>query len=312
MPVDQDPDGQRLERISTTIPKREDTSHRLYSCTFGTSFTVGLGVVSALCRVMDVEVCSGDVQYRQSFSRGVPATKLERSNGCVGSGTTIHFEPDPDIFETDDWEIDIVLLRLQELACLVPDIAINFSQEPVVIGADSDLRTLVKRIAARSPGWGGDPIALEGSNDGRSSARLALLWRKPYWRTEPELDLEPVVHLWCNLHHSPWLGPHMNGLGEGLSKVFGVGSGDTEHFVRLTRGLVAAINLVLPAPTWTGQTRDDLVNPEAAELVRQLVVDQLPGFLAAMPELAEDLRSRAAPRQDRKPWPVQRQKRPAF
>jgi DNA gyrase/topoisomerase IV subunit B len=169
----------------------------------------------------------------------------------------------------------------------------------------------VKRLAGRLPGWGTEPVALLERRADRS-ARVALAWRKPYWSTEPELDLAPVVHLWCNLRHSPWPGPHSVGLAQGLREVFDVAPDDDEHFTRLARGLVAVVDLSLPSPLWKGQLRNDLDSPEAVGLVRDIIVEHLPSWLAQAPELEKELRSRSAPRRDEHPWPVQRRYAPGW
>ena len=86
----------RLEQLFTTV-RRSKTPAREFACTFGTIWTVGLGVVSALCQRVEVEVRRGGAGFRQAFSRGVAVTGLESTGAGSQSGTTIRIEPDPEI-----------------------------------------------------------------------------------------------------------------------------------------------------------------------------------------------------------------------
>lgn len=76
---------------------------------------------------------------------------------------------------------------------------VDFGEEPVTIGVGGDLGALVKRLAERLPRLeqrACRPVQRRASEP--CTPRLTLMWREPYWSTEPELDLAPVVHLRCN------------------------------------------------------------------------------------------------------------------
>jgi len=67
-------EGERLERLFTTVRRTSASPRRGFSSTFGTEGAVGLGVVSALCQRVEVDVCQGETRFQQSFSRGVAVT----------------------------------------------------------------------------------------------------------------------------------------------------------------------------------------------------------------------------------------------
>lgn len=180
----------RLEQLFTTV-RRSKTPAREFACTFGTIWTVGLGVVSALCQRVEVEVRRGGAGFRQAFSRGVAVTGLESTGAGSQSGTTIRIEPDPEIFDTNDWLVEDVIARLHELSCLLPGLEVNFSQEPVRIGTDAELSALVRRLAGRLPGSGTGPVALLDRRSEGSTVRVALTWGQPYWSPSPSSTSRP-------------------------------------------------------------------------------------------------------------------------
>ena len=61
-------------------------------------------------------------RYRQEFKRGIPQSDLEVVGETKKSGTTIEFWPDSEIFETTDFNFEILSKRFKELAYLNPKI----------------------------------------------------------------------------------------------------------------------------------------------------------------------------------------------
>lgn len=108
-----EPEG--LEQLFTSVRNPSSSPAREFASTFGTTWTVGLGVVSALCRRVEVEVRRGGAGFRQAFSRGVAVTGLESMGAASQSGTTVRIEPDPEIFGTDDWLVEDVIARRRTL-----------------------------------------------------------------------------------------------------------------------------------------------------------------------------------------------------
>ena len=73
---------------------------------------VGASVVNALSDWLVVEVRNGEGIYKQRYERGKTVTKLERVGDTKEKGTTVTFLPDASIFETLDYELDTLALRL--------------------------------------------------------------------------------------------------------------------------------------------------------------------------------------------------------
>ncbi|MDQ6935792.1 MAG: ATP-binding protein, partial [Actinomycetota bacterium] len=79
---------------------------------------VGLSVVNALSRRLEVDVRRDGYRWTQSFALGVPNAPLERHEATGQTGTTIRFWPSEDIFETTDYSFETITNRLREMAFL--------------------------------------------------------------------------------------------------------------------------------------------------------------------------------------------------
>ena len=77
---------------------------------------VGSSAVNALSEWLEVEVRDGSHCHHQRFERGKVATDLKVTGECSDTGTTITFKPDAEIFETVEFDRNVLLLRLREHA----------------------------------------------------------------------------------------------------------------------------------------------------------------------------------------------------
>jgi len=75
---------------------------------------VGASVVNALSRKLIATVKRDGFEYQQTYKRGKPASELKELRPFRGHGTTIYFEPDPDIFKTTFFDPDVIRSRLEE------------------------------------------------------------------------------------------------------------------------------------------------------------------------------------------------------
>jgi DNA gyrase subunit B len=86
---------------------------------------VGVSVVNALSEYLEVEVYLNGNVYYQKYERGVTVSPMEIIGKTKRRGTSIHFRPDEDIFETTDFSFDIIRQRMRELAFLNTGLKIN-------------------------------------------------------------------------------------------------------------------------------------------------------------------------------------------
>ena len=81
---------------------------------------VGVSVVNALSEWLEVKVKRNGKVYRQKFSRGISTSQLEVIGDADGTGTTISFKPDTEIFEDINFNFETLEFRLREMAFLNP------------------------------------------------------------------------------------------------------------------------------------------------------------------------------------------------
>src|SRR6185436_3604072 len=93
---------------------------------------VGVSVVNALSEWLIAEVNRDGKTYRQEFARGIPQGDVEiidSPGDHGGTGTTISFLPDPEIFEETDISAQVVVQRLRETAFLTRGLRIAVTDE---------------------------------------------------------------------------------------------------------------------------------------------------------------------------------------
>ena len=91
---------------------------------------VGISVVNALSTHVEADIKRDGKHWIQNFNNSVPDELIQGGN-ARGTGTTIRFWPDPEIFETTDFDYDTISRRLQEMAFLNKGLTITLKDERV-------------------------------------------------------------------------------------------------------------------------------------------------------------------------------------
>src|SRR5438132_3715055 len=107
-----------VEVVLTTLHAGGKFGGRSYSVAGGLH-GVGVSVVNALSRRLEVQVARNGFTWRQEFERGRPLSKLQKGKPTGKTGTIVTFWPDPDVFEELLFKRDILAERLHELSFLV-------------------------------------------------------------------------------------------------------------------------------------------------------------------------------------------------
>ena len=130
IPVDEHPVEKRpaVEVVLTTLHAGGKFDGKSYAVSGGLH-GVGVSVVNALSSRLDVEIRRDGYVWRQRYELSHPVTPLTRGDATDETGTTITFWPDPNIFETTDWDYETLSRRLQEMAFLNRGLAINLTDE---------------------------------------------------------------------------------------------------------------------------------------------------------------------------------------
>jgi len=131
IPVDVHPKHKRtgLEIVLTVLHgggKFGNTDNYFYS---GGLHGVGASVVNALSKKLVATVRRDGFEWQQTYRRGKPAGALEKLGPFRGHGTSICFEPDPDIFKTTHFDPELIKAHLDDMAYIHNGLKITFKNE---------------------------------------------------------------------------------------------------------------------------------------------------------------------------------------
>ena len=250
---------------------------------------VGASVVNALSESLVVEVSQNGKIHRQRFERGVALTPLEVIGETEGHGTMIQFRPDRQIFETVDFDVELISHRLRELAFLNKGLEIRAGDE-----GSGRIDTylfeggVVEFVAFLNEGRNAlhpAPIYLEGERDG-VSVEIAMQYNDSY---------QESVFTYANNIKTVEGGTHLVGFRAALTSTinaydlrqdmlkavkFSLSGEDTRE------GLTAVVSVNVPEPQFEGQTKSKLGNSEVKGLVQSLTTEALNTYLEEHPDVA--------------------------
>ncbi len=289
IPVDMHPKFKKsaLELILTTLHAGGKFGGLNYSHSGGLH-GVGASVVTALSDQVLARVKREGTEWQQTFSRGLATSKIKQierngQNGEVrGSGTTITFHPDADIFPSITLKPELIAERLETKAYIHKGLTLIFHNE--VSGKDTryhyaeGLKAYLAKLLSA-----GDKKAiipevfhLERPDDPPFECVLT-------WTESPDERL----HTFVNGIPTPFGGTHENGLKAGIVKavrnylnvndLLPKGINLTAEDTR--EGIVVVLSLYLKEPQFQGQTKEKLGNPEVTAQIDGLIRTALENFL---------------------------------
>lgn len=300
IPVDMHPDKgiPALQVILTTLHAGGKFDGSSY-ITSGGLHGVGASVVNALSEEMVATVKRDKKEYEQRFQRGTPVTELTVTKDSTrGTGTTIFFRPDTDIFETVDFDALQIRETLEVKTYLNRGLKIVFHDENegetfeyVHEGGVAEyLGHIVESLQVHPIHE--DVFTLE-DDDLEGEGRLEISLQ---WTDAPKEQIRTFV----NGIPTQDGGTHEQGLRSAIRSVIRSYM-DTHDLVphRLdvtaddTReGLVAIVNLFHVDPQFQGQTKDKLNNPSVRSLVAGALRRELEQYLNDHPSTGEAIATR--------------------
>lgn len=319
IPVDDHPKfpgKSALEVILTTLHSGGKFSNKSYA-TSGGLHGVGISVVNALSDDMWIEVARDKQLYKQSFSRGLPTSKLEKL-GAINNrrGTTVCFHPDPEIFGSKaKFKPSWLYQMARSKAYLYSGVEIRWKCDPSLIPADAKINaedvfkfpnglmdfleaSLQERTTIIDKPFHGK-ANLPG---GEGRVEFAVTW--------PE-DSEGFSHSYCNTIPTAQGGTHEIGLRTALSRGlrnYGEMTGQKKTAMitaeDIMSGAAILLSVFIKDPQFQGQTKEKLVNTAVSKWVDVAIKDHFDHWLSNDPEssnkLLESIIQRAEERQRRK------------
>ena len=257
---------------------------------FGGLHGVGSSVVNALSEWCIAEVWQDGKTYRQRYERGLPKTELEVVGPTDRTGTLIQFKPDPEIFETVEFDYEAISHRLRELAFLNRGMEIRIvdrrTGQAESFLFEGGLVEFVRFLNEGRTALHADPIYLQGERDG-VSVEVALQYNDGYQET---------LFTYANNIKTAEGGTHLVGFRSALTRTinayavrnnlvkdvkFNLAGEDTRE------GLSAVVSVKLPEPQFEGQTKGKLGNSEVKGLVDSLTSEALNEHLEENPDVAK-------------------------
>src|SRR5262249_38501169 len=174
---------------------------------------VGSSVVNALSRKLIATIRRDGHEWQQTFARGKPATALQDLGAARGHGTTIYFEPDPEIFRTTQLDAELIRSRLDDMAYIHSGLKILFKNEAT--GESFDLThpggipEFLGRLVAESqkPAITEAPFLLSRKDGDRME--VALQWTE---------STDEAIRSYVNGIRTAEGGTHESGLKAGIGK----------------------------------------------------------------------------------------------
>ncbi|MDY3618431.1 DNA topoisomerase (ATP-hydrolyzing) subunit B [Agathobaculum sp.] len=258
---------------------------------------VGSSVVNALSDWMEAEVRDGEQKHTMRFERGLTVQKMQSVPYQSETGTTIRFHADPEIFETTEFDYEILEKRLRDQAFLNAGIKITLRDErddevnEEAMFYEGGIRQFVQHLNRTKTPLHDEVIYMEGSREG-SMAEVAMQYTDSYSET---------MLSFANNINTTEGGTHETGFKAALTRVLN----DYGHKFNLLKenesfkgedareGLTAIISVKLQEAQFEGQTKTKLGNSDMRTLVETMMGDKLMTFFEENPAVARTIIDKA-------------------
>jgi DNA gyrase subunit B len=252
---------------------------------------VGVSVVNALSERLEVVVDRDGARHHMAFVRGETVKKLSQIGKVKGTGTTVRFKPDTQIFTETRFDFDILDGRLRELAFLNKSLAISLTDERqnpprrVEHFYKGGLVEFVQFLNQNRKPLHPKPVYIETFRDD-VDVQLALQWEGGY----AENTLTFVNNI--NTHEG---GTHLTGFKSALTRTvneyakkagllkkadFTLSGDDCRE------GLTCVLSVKIKEPQFEGQTKTKLGNSEVEGIVKSIVNEHLFTYFEEHPPVA--------------------------
>jgi len=258
---------------------------------------VGASVVNALSEWLTVQVHKDGKIYEMKFSRGNITQEMKIIGETDHTGTTVTFKPDPEMFDTLEYDYETLHTRMREQAFLNAGLRITISdarpgrEKSEAMCYEGGIREFVTYINRNKTPLHEEVIYLSGAK-GDSTAEIAIQYNDGYNET---------LVSFANDIHTPEGGMHETGFKAALTRVLNayglkygmIKEGDKVSGEDVREGITAVISVKLTEAQFEGQTKAKLGNAHIRTLVDGIVSDQLAVYLEEHPVVARTILDKA-------------------
>lgn len=258
---------------------------------------VGVSVVNALSEWLEVEVSRDGKKYFQRYTRGKPEADVQEIGTSDTTGTKTTFKPDAKIFETLDFDYEILSNRLRELAFLNKGLTINLKDlrtpdgKAEIFAYEGGIVEFVEYLNTKKQRLHDKPIYFERQRDDMV-VEIAMQYTNGYTEN---------VYSFANNINTHEGGTHIIGFKTALTRVandYIKANKLSKEDAKLTgddvrEGLTAIISVKLMEPQFEGQTKTRLGNSDVKGIVDSLVTDGLAEYFEENPKVANVILEKA-------------------
>ena len=252
---------------------------------------VGASVVNALSNWTEVTIQRDGGIFQMSFEKGKTKQSLTRIGDSKKTGTKVRFLADDTIFETLEYEYNILENRFREMAFLTKGLKISLEDQreetpkKVEFCFEGGLKSFVEYLNKNKEALHSKPIYIE--KDGEIPVEIAIQYTSSYSEN---------IYTFVNNINTIEGGTHLEGFKRALTKTFNdyaknkniLKEKDTNlQGDDIREGITAVISVKVKEPQFEGQTKTKLGNSEVAGIVQSMVNDKLSTFLEENPNVAK-------------------------
>ena len=263
---------------------------------------VGISVVNALSRDLNVVVQRDGFIWEQSYKLGVPNSPVEKGVATKETGTEVTFYPSEEIFETTDFSFEILSTRFREMAFLNKGLTISLRDERAghvdekgetlevkycyaggIVDFVKHLNT-TKGVAHKSI------IAFETEDlKQKMSLEVAMQWNTTFTES---------VYTFANTINTQEGGTHEEGFRTSLTSLVNKFAEEWGYIKRkedrltgddIREGLTAIISIKISEPQFEGQTKTKLGNTEAKSFTQKTLNDAVGAWFEKNPSEGKEI-----------------------
>ena len=253
---------------------------------------VGASVVNALSAWTEVTIERDGGIYNMKFEKGKTTKKLEKIGESKKTGTLVRFLADDTIFESLNYEYEVLEKRLREIAFLTKGLKITLEdkRDPENVKKaefcyEGGLISFVEFLNKNKEKIHPTPIYIERA--GEVPVEIAIQYTTAY---------NENIYTFVNNINTVEGGTHLEGFKRALTKVFN-DYARNHNIIKekeanlqgedIREGITAVVSVKVKEPQFEGQTKTKLGNSEVSGIVQSMVNEALATFLEENPNVAK-------------------------
>lgn len=300
-----------LETVMTTLHAGGKFGGESYKVAAGLH-GVGVSVVNALSIYLKVEVCRDGGLYEQEYIRGETQKAVKKVGTCKGHGTTVTFEPDPEVFKEIKYDWERILNHLRQQAYLTKGVKIEVKDERAPIQIEKAEKGITHVTSPSHTFYfeGGIVSYVNFINRNKDKAHPNIFYigkdqQEIFVETALQYTTEIESHelSFANNVHTIEGGMHLTGFRSAITRTLNDYARKNgllkEKDENLTgedsrEGLTVIVSVKLREPQFEGQTKAKLGTPDARTAVESVINTELADWLERNPNDARAIIGKVA------------------